>query len=131
MEKNDKFEFTYTAPTERERKEVESLRKQYLPVEERTDKVTRLRQLDAKVKNPPQVLALSLGVAGTLIFGLGLTMILEWSAIVWGAALAVVGIVPLALAYPTYKWLFEQLKNKHRAEILRLSEEILNEEKDA
>ena len=131
MEKNDKFEFTYAAPTERERKEVESLRKQYLPVEETTDKVTRLRKLDDKVKNPPQALALALGVVGTLIFGLGLTMILEWDVILWGAVLAVVGIVPLALAYPMYKWLFEKLKNKYREEILRLSEEILNEEKDA
>ena len=130
MENNgNKFEFTYTAPTERERREVESLRKQYLPEEKNTDKLARLRKLDEKVKTPPQILALTLGVVGTLIFGLGLTMILEWSLIAWGAIVAVIGIVPLALAYPIYRWLFKKLQDKHREEILRLSEEILNEEK--
>ena len=130
MENNgNKFEFTYTAPTERERREVGSLRKQYLPEEKNTDKLARLRKLDEKVKTPPQILALTLGVVGTLIFGLGLTMILEWSLIAWGAIVAVIGIVPLALAYPIYRWLFKKLQDKHREEILRLSEEILNEEK--
>ena len=131
MGNDNKFEFTYTAPTERERKEVESLRKQYLPEGEKTDKVTRLRKLDERVKTPPQVLALSLGIVGTLVFGLGLTMILEWSMIVWGTALSVVGLIPLLLAYSAYKWLLNKLKDKHREEILKLSEEILNEKKDA
>lgn len=131
MENKNKFEFTYTAPTDRERKEVEYLREQYLPQEEKTDKVARLRRLDKRVKTPPQVLALSLGVVGTMIFGLGLTMILEWSMIVLGASIAVAGLIPLLLAYPLYKWLFNRLKDKYRAEILKLSEEILNEKKDA
>ena len=131
MGNDNKFEFTYTAPTERERKEVESLRKQYLPEGEKTDKVTRLRKLDERVKTPPQVLALSLGIVGTLVFRLGLTMILEWSMIVWGTALSVVGLIPLLLAYSAYKWLLNKLKDKHREEILKLSEEILNEKKDA
>ena len=131
MENKNKFEFTYIAPTERERKEVESLRKQYLPQEESVDKVEQLRKLDEKVKTPPKVFALSLGVVGTLIFGLGLTMILEWNLIVWGAGIAVVGMISVALAYPLYKWLFKKLKEKYRAAILQLSEEILNEKKDA
>lgn len=130
MENNgNKFEFTYTAPTERERKEVESLRKEYLPAEESTDKLMRLRKLDERVKTPPQILALSLGIVGTLIFGLGLTMILEWSMILWGTLLAAMGLIPLVLAYPAHKKLLKKLRDKHRAEILQLSEEILNEEK--
>lgn len=127
----NKFEFSYTAPTERERKEVEALRKQYLPEEENTDKLTKLRVLDEKVKNPPKIWALSFGVVGTLIFGLGLTMILEWGMLVWGAVVALVGILPLSLAYIVYKWLLKKLQNKHREEILKLSEEILNENKEA
>jgi predicted tellurium resistance membrane protein TerC len=83
------------------------------------------------VKTPPKAAALTLGIVGTLIFGLGLTMILEWSLAVWGAIVAMGGILPLALAYPLYKWLFKKLQDKHREEILKLSEEILNEEKDA
>lgn len=127
----NKFEYTYTAPTEKERREVENLRKRYLPEEKKTDKLMRLRKLDESVKTPPKVAALTLGIVGTLTFGLGLTMILEWSLIVWGAIVAMGGILPLALAYPLYKWLFKKLQDKHREEILKLSEEILNEEKDA
>ena len=127
----NKFEYTYAAPTEKERREVENLRKQYLPEGKKTDKLTRLRKLDESVKTPPKAAALTLGIVGTLIFGLGLTMILEWSLIVWGAIVAMGGILPLALAYPLYKWLFKKLQDKHREEILKLSEEILNEEKDA
>ena len=73
------------------------------------------------------VLSLSLGVVGTLIFGLGLTLILEWSMIVWGTMVAVVGMLPLALAYPAYKLSLTNRKRKYGAEILKLSEEILNE----
>ena len=127
--KENKFEYTYAAPTEKERREVENLRKQYLPEEKKTDKLTRLRKLDESVKTPPQVTALTLGVVGTLIFGLGLTMILEWSLVIWGTIVAAVGILPVAVAYPIYKWLFKKLQDKHREEILKLSEEILNEEK--
>ena len=129
--KGNKFEYTYVAPTERERKEAESIRKQYLLKGEGEDKLARLRKLDEKVKTPPQIVALTLGVVGTLLFGLGLTMILEWSLIVWGSLVAVTGLIPLLLAYPSYKKLLKKLQDKHREEILKLSEEILNEGKDA
>ena len=122
----NKFSYSYTAPTERERKEVESLRKQYLE-EKNEDKMERLRRLDGKVKRPPEALAISLGIVGTLIFGGGLAMILEAGLFVWGAVVALVGLLPLGLAYPLYKRLLKKLKDKHREEILRLSEEILND----
>ena len=41
---NDKFEYTYAAPTERERREIESIRKAYLP-DEAGEKLRRLRKL--------------------------------------------------------------------------------------
>ncbi len=123
----NKFEYTYVAPTERERKEAEAIRKRYLPESENVDKLTKLKRLDEKVKRFPMVLSLSLGVVGTLIFGLGLTLILEWSMIVWGTMVAVVGMLPLALAYPAYKLSLTNRKRKYGAEILKLSEEILNE----
>lgn len=123
----NKFEYTYVAPTERERKEAEAIRKRYLPESENVDKLTKLKRLDEKVKRFPMVLSLSLGVVGTLIFGLGLTLILEWSMIVWGTVVAVVGMLPLALAYPAYKLSLTNRKRKYGAEILKLSEEILNE----
>ena len=126
-----KFEYSYAAPTERERKEVESLKKKYAPKIERTDKMSEIRELDKKVQSPPRIWALILGVVGTLVFGLGLTMILEWNLLLWGTAGAAVGLVPVALAYPVYKWKLQKLSDKYREQILTLSEEILHENEDA
>lgn len=126
-----KFEYSYAAPTERERREVESLKKKYAPKIERTDKMSEIRELDKKVQSPPRIWALILGVVGTLVFGLGLTMILEWNLLLWGTAVAAVGLVPVTLAYPVYKWKLQKLSDKYREQILTLSEEILHENKDA
>ena len=126
-----KFEYSYAAPTERERWEVESLKKKYAPKIERTDKMSEIRELDKKVQSPPRIWALILGVVGTLVFGLGLTMILEWNLLLWGTAVAAVGLVPVALAYPVYKWKLQKLSDKYREQILTLSEEILHENEDA
>lgn len=129
MRETNKFQYNYAAPTEKERKTAEEIRKRYLPEEHIEDKLERLQMLDRKAKNPPTALALSCGIGGTLLFGLGLTMILEWSTLLWGALVAVFGVIPLAFSYPVYRWATKRCKKKYAAEILRLSEEILKENK--
>ncbi len=124
---SNQFNFKYTAPTEEERKEIDSIRSRYAPKPQKEDKLERLRRLDAIVKSVPTVWALVLGVLGTLIFGLGLTMILEWSIFVWGIVLMAIGIVPIALAYPVYKKLLTKYKDRYGEEIIRLSDELLHE----
>ena len=124
---NDKFSYKYIAPTEEERKEIDSIRRQYASQEKEETKLERLRRLDALVKNTAIIWSLVLGVLGTLIFGLGLTMILEWQILLWGIVLMVIGSVPIAIAYPVYKWVLKKYKNRFGEEILRLSEELLNE----
>lgn len=124
---NEKFSYSYVAPTERERKEVESIRRQYDIEGNCLSKMERLQALDKKVKNLPQIVALSFGVIGIMLFGGGMSMILEGGWLLWGTLVALVGIVPVMLAYPAYKQLLKKRKDKYRAEILRLSDEILNE----
>jgi hypothetical protein len=68
-----------------------------------------------------------LGIVGALIFGLGLTMILEWSIFLWGIALMAIGSGSMAVAYPVYKAVLKKYKKRYGAEIVKLSEEILNE----
>ena len=126
---NDKFSYKYIAPTEEERKEIDSIRRQYAPQEKEETKLERLRRLDALVKNTAIIWSLVLGVLGTLIFGLGLTMILEWQILPWGIVLMVIGSVPITIAYPVYKCVLKKYKNRFGEEILRLSEELLNENK--
>lgn len=124
---SNQFNFRYTAPTEEERKEIDSIRRQYCPQEQTETKLERLRRLDALVKNAAVISSLVLGVIGTLIFGLGLTMVLEWSILLWGIVLMVIGSIPMAIAYPVYKIVLKRYKNRYGDEILRLSEELLNE----
>ena len=124
---SNQFNFKYTAPSTEERKEIDSIRRQYSPQEQGETKLEKLRRLDSLVKNTATVWGLVLGVIGTLIFGLGLTMILEWNIWLWGIVLMVVGSIPIALAYPVYKSVLKKYKNRYGEEILRLSEELLNE----
>ena len=124
---NNQFNFKYTAPSQEERKEIDSIRRQYLPQEHVESKMDRLRRLDALVKNTAIIWSLCLGVVGTLVLGLGLTMILEWSIWLWGIVLMVIGSIPMAIAYPVYKLAINKGKAKYGEEILRLSEELLNE----
>ena len=126
---SNQFNFRYTAPTEEERKEIDSIRRQYSPQEQTETKLERLRRLDSLVKNTAIIWSLVLGVFGCLIFGIGLTMVLEWSILLWGIVLMVIGSVPMALAYPVYKSVLNKGKAKYGDEILRLSEELLNENK--
>lgn len=124
---NNKFNYRYSAPTEEERKEIASIRKQYSPTHNGETKLEKLRRLDGLVKNTAIIWSLVLGVVGCLIFGLGLAMVLEWKIIFWGVVVAVVGAIPMALAYPVYLGLLNRGKERYGEEILKLSEELLNE----
>ncbi len=124
-----KFNYVYTAPTEEERREIASIRKQYASGEENTEsKMDRLRRLDSAVKNTALIISLCLGVIGCLIFGLGLTMILLWGIWWGGIPVATVGTAGMVVAYPAYQKVLRKGKEKYGAEILKLSEELLQGE---
>lgn len=127
---SNQFNFKYTAPTEEERKEIDSIRRQYAPVEKTETKIERLRRLDSIVKNTSTIWSLVLGVVGCLIFGLGLSMILEWNIWLWGIILCVLGSVPMIIAYPVYNYVLKKYKKEYGDEILKLSEELLNEKRE-
>lgn len=125
----DKFNYTYSAPTEEERREIESIRSAYTGGEH-ARKLERLRNLNKHVRNMPMCVALTLGIVGVLIFGLGMTMILEWSVLAGGVAVAALGVLPMAFAAPAYNLVLKREKEKHKDEIVRLSEELLNEQNE-
>ena len=126
MEK-EKFEYSYFAPTEEEKRQVERIKLSY----EETDapkKIQRLKSLDKVVKETPTIIALILGIIGTLIFGTGFALILEFNRLVLGIIIAFIGIMPIGLAYPLYKVVGNKLKKKYKEEIIQLADEILKEE---
>ena len=124
---NHSFEYTYSA---QQQQEVEAIRQKYLPKEE--DKMEQLRRLHAIPGQKAQAAALSAGIAGTLIMGTGMSLVmteigdrLGSLAIVAGITVGLVGIVLAALAYPIYNRVLKKQRQKIAPEILRLSEELL------
>ena len=124
---NKEFNYTYKAPTEEERREIESIKRQYEEPKAEEGKLERLRKLNNYVNGQATALALVSGILGLLIFGLGLTMVLEWSLLIWGIVVMVVGIPPMVVAYPLYNKILKRNKERYGKEILRLSEELLSE----
>lgn len=122
----EKFNYTYTAPTEREREEIEDIRKRYLPEDKEENPLERLRKLDGKVKSIPTAIAISTGVIGVLVFGTGLALVLEFDKIVLGVILAFIGAIPTAAAYFAYKKILAFYKRKHADEIIKITDELLN-----
>ena len=126
-DRQDRFEYSYSAPTEEERREIQYIMKSYQPKEKTRGKLEELRALDAKVKRLPLVLALTLGIAGCLIFGGGMAMALELGMPGWGTAASLAGVAVMATAYPTHKTLLAKNKSKYRDEILALSAGLLGD----
>lgn len=131
MEKNEAFSYTYSAE---QRKEIEEIRKKYLPPEQ--NKMERLRKLHASVGNKAMVLSIAIGIIGTLILGSGMSLIMTdlatslgiaaGAAMVLGVILGLVGLIMVALAYPVYDRVLKKERARIAPEILRLTDELLN-----
>ena len=125
---NHSFEYTYSA---QQQQEVEAIRQKYLPKEE--EKMEQLRRLHAIPGQKAQAAALSAGVAGTLIMGTGMSLVMTEIGAVIGLANAmipgiVIGVVGMGMAlstYPIYKKILNARKKKYAPEILTLSEKIM------
>lgn len=115
------FEYTYSAKQQRE---LEAIRKKYLPKEE--DKMERIRRLDRKAESAGVITSLVIGIVGTLIMGTGMccTMLAEGFVFVIGIVIGLVGIAVLSFAYPVYKKITKEQRAKVAEEIIALSNEI-------
>ncbi len=128
MEENkNNFNYSYKALDERQRKEIESIRNQYLDKKELSN-VDKLKELDNKVKNTALIPSLSLGIVGLLVFGLGITCVLEWSLTTLGIILGFVGAIMMIIAYPMYSFILNKMKQKYKDEILKISNDLLEKE---
>ena len=124
---NKDFEYKYSAPTERERREIESIRRQYVKADGDTEKnkLMRLRKLHKNITGTASAFSLTVGIIGILIFGTGMALVMEFSQLVVGIAVSVVGIIPMLLAYPVYRFVLNLKKKKYGDEIIRISDELL------
>lgn len=127
MNDSDKFSYTYSAPTEEERREIEDIRSAYAPATESEDKLTKIRALNERATRPARIAALTLGIGGILLFGLGMSMTLAWELIAGGIVVAAIGMLATIVANPVRRALLNLGKRKYGAEILRLTDELLGE----
>lgn len=125
---SDKFEYKYEAPTLQERKQIESIRNQYLPKDKHEEKVELLKSLDAKVKRIPTIIGLSLGIMGVLLFGICLTFFLEWTDYMFlGIPFGIVGVILMIMAYVMYRISKKTLQKKFSPQIIELANQLLEE----
>ena len=102
---------------------------------EQEDTLTQLRRLDAGVSAKATTAALAVGIAGTLIMGLGMSLamselnelldIQQDVGMLLGIVIGIVGIVPVRLAYPLYTRTLKKEREKIAPEILRLSDTLM------
>lgn len=116
------FSYAYSA---QQQQEVRRIRQQYLPPEE--DKMERLRKLDAHAARPGKIAALSMGVAGALVFGVGMCCTMVWTAyFIPGIAIGLLGMASAAAAYPVSRIVTKRMRKKLAPQILALSKELLD-----
>ena len=125
--KEETFNFTYSAA---QQEEIRSIRDKYLPKEE--SKLEQLRRLDRIPYRKAQSAALTVGILGSLILGLGMSICMtELGGFLGGTAwfvgipIGVVGLLLVALAYPVYNRVLKKHRKRIAPEILRLTEELM------
>lgn len=122
----DKFEYNYNAPTPKEQEIIKNILAQYEPKNSVSEKVNDLKKLDFKVKKLPTIFGYILGISGILVFGLGLTMILEWNNYILGSIISTIGLIIIFIAYPIYKTIYKKMKDKYSDQIIELSRQLLD-----
>lgn len=128
MENKDTFKMTYSAS---QQEEIDQIRRKYVPKE--PSKMERLRALDAAVESKAAAISIAVGVVGTLILGLGMSLAMSDLGTLLGAAafpagivIGVVGIAVLGCAYPIYHRTLKKERAKIAPEILKLTDELTN-----
>ena len=112
---------------------VQKIRAQYM--EKAPSELDGLRELDAKVKRPANVFAYVFGSISAIIMGCGMSLVMtdiadiigmDADPMISGIVIGIVGMLMAIVNYPMYKGILNSRKKKYGAEILKLSEKIMN-----
>ena len=112
---------------------AQKIRTQYM--EKESTELDALRELDAKVKRPANVFAYVFGSISAIIMGAGMSLVMTDIAeqiglgidpMLPGIIIGIVGMVMALVNYPIYKGILGSRKKKYGAEILKLSDKIMN-----
>ncbi|MBQ8496834.1 MAG: dihydropteridine reductase [Clostridia bacterium] len=112
---------------------AQKIRTQYM--EKASTELDELRTLDKKVKQPANVFGYTFGTISAIVMGAGMSLVMTdigaiigmTSVMIPGIAIGVAGLSMALLNYPIYKSILNARKKKYSAEILHLSEKIMNQ----
>ncbi len=110
---------------------VQKIRTQYTE-KEHTD-LDALKELDAKVKRPANVVAYIFGSIGAIVMGSGMSLVMTDVGATVGIAdpmlpgivIGVVGMLMAIINYPIYKGILGARRKKYADKIITLSEKIM------
>lgn len=120
----DVFTYSYSAPTN---KEVQEIRKKYLPKTE--SKFEELKRLDHDVQAAGTTESLIVGIAGCLVFGVGLCLAMHiiGNSFLLGVFADIIGVAAMIAAFPLYRYISDKTKAKLVPRILQLTNELTGE----
>ncbi len=105
---------------------AKKIRRQYLSREE--NKMEQLKRMDDKVKAPGKIIASIMCVIGLLTMGSGMSQVMVWGNMTTGLKLGIPGLLIATLAYPVYFIITGRRKKKYATEIMKLSDNLMNNE---
>ena len=111
---------------------AQKIRTQYM--EKESTELDALRELDAKVKRPANAFAYAFGSLGAVVMGAGMSLVMTdigatigiTAALVPGIVIGVLGLGMMLLTYPMHQRILNSRKKTYGAEILSLSDKIMN-----
>lgn len=111
---------------------AQKIRAQYM--QKQSTELDTLRKLDVQVKRPANVFSYVFGSISAIIMGAGMSLIMTdigttlgiQNSLIPGIIIGVAGMAMAIVNYPIYKGILGSRKKKYSAEILELSEKIMN-----
>ena len=136
MEENNKtetFSFSYSAKEQKEIQTIRSTNAPPVPADDKKRIMDRLRAMDRRVTRKASAIALTIGIIGALLLGIGMSLVTTdlgdtigiGDPMIPGIIFGLLGIGIAALSYPVYIAVTRRERKRIAPEILRLSDELL------
>ena len=119
---SEKFNYSYSSARN---EEAERIASKYINIDVSGDAdLERLRALDKRAELPGTMAGIALGLAGGLILGLGMSLILRSDHFAIGVVTGVIGLAAAGLAAPVSMAVTRRSREKIKDEVLVLTEKI-------
>ena len=122
---SENFSFTYSL---KERQEIEEIRKKYIV--DNADSKTKspadkIKQMDKNIETATTIISIAVGIAATLIFGVGLTLCLKDRVYASGIIIGIVGLIGMGITPVVHKFVLKHRRDRASKKILKLIDEYL------